>query len=361
MLVHSLPNGEIWQGRVEEAYPRLGGVDLIISDGPYGMQLADWDRMAKGDLGAFYEPHVVAWGAITKPSASLYFWNTHEGWANVHPVLVRHGWKYRSLITWVKPNAQSIKGASSYRTWADVTEVCGFYQRDEIDSVNPIRDWLMQERERSGLTMGFLDERVRALGGAGNMVRHWFTVSQWGLPSARHWIMLHSIMNEGVSSGFFLQRHQERRYTERELLEEHVQLRKELRENRTFFEPQGVYNVWEHLAIQGRERVRDERGVSIHPCQKPVVFAERMIRASAPRGGKVFAPFGGTCREAFAVERICREDPGRVTQVTTEQDLDGKDYIRHSMRQILRETAQTSLFALLSRQERVNEADEDSP
>lgn len=73
----------------------------------------------------------------------------------------------------------------------------------------------------------------------------------------------------------------------------------------------------------------------IHPCQKPLIFAERMIRASSRPGDLVWAPFGGTLREMVAAERMARLDPAEARKVVTcELNLDGRDYIGAALEQI---------------------------
>jgi len=53
-----------------------------------------------------------------------------------------------------------------------------------------------------------------------------------------------------------------------------------------------------------------------------------MIRASTRPGESVWAPFGGTCREAVAAQRIARKDPAEARRVVTaELDQDGRDYL----------------------------------
>ena len=103
-------------------------------------------------------------------------------------------------------------------------------------------------------------------------------------------------------------------------------------------------SVWP-MAIQGwaderlttgefRSGARNQNGVpcivaeAAHPTQKPLAFAERIIRASSRPGDLVLDPFGGTCRIAVANERIARHDPAEARRtLTVEQDEDGRDYI----------------------------------
>jgi len=76
-----------------------------------------------------------------------------------------------------------------------------------------------------------------------------------------------------------------------------------------------VTNVWtlapgayisEKLKAPVKGLARDGSLVfpSLHPCQKPLKFADRIVRASSRPGQIILEPFGGTCRIAVACEQI---------------------------------------------------------
>jgi DNA modification methylase len=74
---------------------------------------------------------------------------------------------------------------------------------------------------------------------------------------------------------------------------------------------------------------------SLHPCQKPLLFAERMIRASSRPGDHILVPFGGTCREAVVCEWLARSEPEQVREYDVcELNQDGRDYIGPVLAQI---------------------------
>lgn len=246
-MIHQLPHGQIIRARVETVYPTIAGgsVTLIISDGPYGLSLAEWDKVK--DLAAFYRPHIAEWSRVCAPSASVYLWATAEGWATIHHEMVAAGWTFRALIVWDKRTPASMLGWRSVRTWPDQIEVCGFYQRGAAPF---------------------------ALAGC-------------------------------------------------------------------------LGNVWEYstkaLAIErlrGAERVA-HRGLEgdvyppVHICEKPLLFATRMIEASTRPGNLILAPFGGTCREAVACETLAAHWPEKARRyIVAEQDEDGRDYIAAAIHQI---------------------------
>ena len=89
--------------------------------------------------------------------------------------------------------------------------------------------------------------------------------------------------------------------------------------------------------------------VALHPCQKPLLFAERMIRASTRPGDTVWVPFGGTLREMVAAERMARGKLGEARRVIScELNADGVDYIGPAVAQAqglpTQTTGQADLF-----------------
>ena len=130
-----LTGSEVYEAdaRAVAAILPAGSVTCSILDGPYGMGKAEWDRIPRGgSLGDLYTGHLDDVGRLSAPSASLYLWNTSAGWAELHPLILARGWVFRSLIVWHKPDGCAIRAAheEGARTWPEVMEVCGFYQRE---------------------------------------------------------------------------------------------------------------------------------------------------------------------------------------------------------------------------------------
>jgi DNA modification methylase len=250
-----LTGSEVWEGDARQVAAAMvpGSCSLAILDGPYAMQKAAWDRMKVADLPEWYRPHLEDVDRVCGPSASLYLWNTAEGWAAVHPVILSMGWTFRALVVWVKEGAHPARiGAMGASRWPDVTEVAGHYSRGEPYHQN-------------------------APG----------VVNVWPFDSTNQ------------------MRASERLY-----------------QSETMRRPGGDGRYYDCRA-------------PLHPCQKPLLFAERMIRASTCPGESVWAPFGGTLREAVAAERIARADPAEARRViTAELNQDGVDYIGPALRQL---------------------------
>lgn len=329
---------------------------LAIVDGPYAMGKADWDAMTTPELPEWYRPHLMDIDRLCADSASLYLWNTEEGWATLHPLLLELGWRFRSLIVWDK-TVQYLagKGVEALRSWPPVTEVCGFYQRDNLgtspgagaeiayaagaDPRNWVRDWLIQEWREAGLNNSDANKALGTVGMAG----HYFGTSQWCLPTLdsyiklaeyaqwrapprdRPWLVHETLWPlEGVEETWLYLTEQFQ-----PLLDEYEHLRLEYESKRPPFTcPLGISNVWTHQPVQGSKRLRNSKGEVLHACQKPVDFAVRMIEASTRPGDNVWVPFGGTCREAVAAQVIRRRNTANARNVVVcELDQDAHSYL----------------------------------
>ena len=235
---------EVWQADAREVAAHLpaGCASLAILDGPYGLCKAAWDRVPRGgSLADLYRGHLDDVGRVCAASASLYLWNTAEGWGELHPVVMAAGWTFRSLIVWDKMTPPSLIGWRTVGSWPDSHEVCGFYQR--------------------GAPLFGMPEPIGTV---------------WQVSTK-------ALSLEMLRSG---------------------------------------------VAIPHRARGEGEVQEALHPCQKPLLFAERMLRASSRPGDTVWVPFGGTLREVVAAERMARADAGEARRVVAcELNADGVDYI----------------------------------
>ncbi len=136
----------------------------IVSDGPYGVSGYPGDEVSALTLGGWYAPHIQAWSKYATPQTTLWFWNTELGWATVHPVLVAHGWEYRSCHIWDKGLGHVAGNANTQtlRKFPVVTEVCVQYVRPAVfrvgDATLSMQQWLRHEWRRSGLPLRLSNE-----------------------------------------------------------------------------------------------------------------------------------------------------------------------------------------------------------
>ncbi len=249
--VHRLRRGEVHVTRAERVYPTLepGSVSLVISDGPYGVGKAAWDRQRGEDgLREWYRPHVEAWGRVCAPAASVYVWGTDDSASALRPLMREHGWTKRVRVTWDKGGTPANLGDVM---WADVTEVCDVYQRGEAHEATVTR----------------LDQRGRVRG-CGNV-----------------WPYRLVGGSDALSA--------ERLHTGR--------------------------------IVAGKSALHPDCLEVLHPCQKPLAFYDRIIRASSRPGDLVMEPFGGTLRAAVAIERLPEREARRYCCI--EMDEDGRGYV----------------------------------
>ena len=355
---NSSDRGSIYKARAEAVYPLLdpGSVSLVISDGPYGVGIGpEWDKMKPRDLPEWYAPHIEAWGKVCAPSASVYLWGTDEGEGYLRAPMRAAGWTFRGSITWDKGIA-AMAGkidTAAMRMWFPLTEACGVYQREawapatcagsEIayaagrDDRNTARVFLLSEWREAGLRNGEADKAM----GTNGMAGHYFGKSQWSLPTWEAYSALHKYAREhgrprmthrpylvlsSVWEGEPPHDGEYLRASYDHLRAEYDHLRAEYEASRpAFTHPVGVGNVWRHGSVAGVDRLRGPDGLALHPCQKPLAFYDRIIRASSRPGELVLEPFGGTCRAAVACERLPRAEARRY--VCVEPDEDGRGYL----------------------------------
>lgn len=303
-MTETLPSWHLHKGDVLDAYAHWAPPQLIISDGAYGVGGFHGDPRTVDELCEWYEPHIKAWSIFSKPSTTLWFWNTEVGWASVHNLLVENGWKYEFTNVWNKGIGHIAGNVNSktIRRFPVVTEVCVVYTREPVidnpDLVSvPMKVWLLQEWKRSGLPVKKANEACGVKDAASRkyfdqgwlwyapppemMVRLVEYANEYGKPEGRPYFSL-----DGVNPVSF--------------------------EQWASFKPvwnhsHGVTNVWDEPSVRGKERYKGsmKRSAprtyvptemsSTHLNQKPVKLMNRIVEASSNVGDVVWEPFGGLC------------------------------------------------------------------
>jgi hypothetical protein len=136
-----------------EQYRQWETPTVIVSDGAYGILGFEGDTSDHLGLPQWYEPHIAAWAKQATPSTTLWFWNSEIGWATVHPVLEKHGWRYVNANIWNKGKGHIAGNVNTakIRRFPVVSEVCVQYVYEaRIDGLQ-LKAWLLQEWKRSGL------------------------------------------------------------------------------------------------------------------------------------------------------------------------------------------------------------------
>lgn len=310
--VHARDDVSIHFDRAENLYEHWPAPTCIISDGPYGVGGFPGDCHAAANLAEWYAPHIRAWSTHATPETTLWFWNTEEGWANVHPVLIENGWEYRCCNIWDKGMGH-IAGNVNTRTlrkFPVVTEICVHYTRAvrfETDGrILSMQEWLRREWRRTGLPLRLANEACGVLNAA---TRKYLTNDHlWYYPPPEAFEKMSRYANlHGDPAG--------RPYFS-------VDGKNPLSGNawaklRAKFKCEaGITNVWREPQVGGAERIQGVRQQmrykfrSLHGSQKPLKFFELAIRASTDEGDMVWEPFGGLCPGAVAARRLSRRYRG---------------------------------------------------
>jgi len=296
--IPSLRTGLCWLSQADamDCYASWPSPACIVSDGAYGIGGFDGDPSDVGGLEAWYRPHVARWSEASSTATTLWFWNTEIGWATVHPLLERNGWKYVRCCVWDKGKSH-LAGNINTRTLRQfpcVTEVCVQYVRDRMPSGQRVQDWLRAEWRRSGLP---LKDANRACGTRSAATRKYLSADGAFYPPPEEMMeRLREFANaNGDPSGRPYFAMPEGRFQPK------------------FDCPFGMTNVWRCRQVFSGERVRDAEGRPLHPNQKPLQLMEAIVRCCTDPGEAVWEPFGGVFTASAAAALLGRRAFGAET------------------------------------------------
>lgn len=311
------------RGDVADVYGRWPTPTAIVSDGGYGVRGFPGDPPTPEELPEWYAPHIAAWSKAATPGTVLWFWNTEIGWANVHPLLVEHGWKYEFAVTWDKTIAHVAGNwnGQTARRWPVVTELCVMYSRplvvDTLEGPMPVKEWMRYEWQRAGIPL----MKANAACGVKNAATRKYLTQDWlwYWPPADLMEKLVAYANEhGKPEGrpyYSLDGKNPVTAAEWERLR--------YTWNNGWH---GITNVWSLGPLHSEERFRGSmmrsaprkynptaRSAS-HLNQKPLEAMERLVLATTNEDDVVWEPFGGLCsasvaavslgRRAYAAEKV---------------------------------------------------------
>lgn len=281
-----------------EHYSAWDAPVVIVSDGGYGVLGFEGDTSDHLGLPGWYEPHVAQWAKYARPNTTLWFWNSEIGWAAVHPVLERYGWRYVNANIWNKGKAHVAGNVNTakIRRFPVVTEVCVQYVFEPRINGLSLKRWLLGEWKRSGLPLRRANE---ACGVADAAVRKYLDQGHlWYFPPPEMFAKLAAFANKhGAAEG--------RPYFSQD--GKHPMSADEWAQMRSKFKcPHGVMNVWDRPPLHGEERVAAPNGKAVHLNQKPLDLMQRLVEASSDVGDVVWEPFGGLFTGALAASMLQR-------------------------------------------------------
>lgn len=275
---------------------------VIISDGPYGLKSYPGDPPTPDGLADFYRPFLRRWYDLSLPSATLWFWNSEQGWANCHREIEANGWEFRNCHIWNKGMAHVAGNCNTktIRKYPVVTEVCAQYVRKNSlisQGVSlPLKDWMREEWKRTNLPFRLTNI---ACGVKDAATRKYFATDHlWYFPPSEAFVKIAAYANlhGDVSGRPYFSKSDGTPFSAEEWDLMRAKFHCEI----------GVSNVWDLPAVRGSERIRNGTAC-LHMNQKPLELLERIIRSSSDEGDVVWEPFGGLCSTAIAAYRTRRQ------------------------------------------------------
>lgn len=273
--------------------------DLVFTDPPYGMKKEKDgvlnDNLNFDDLLEFNKKWIPLSFDCLKDNGSWYCWGDDEPLMDIYseilkPMIKNQKATFRNLITWDKGSAKG-QMESTLRMYAHADEKClfvmcgvqGFNNNADnyFEGWEPIRSYLANEWRK----ISPKNDWDKYLGNA--MGKHYFTKSQWLLPTREQYEKLQEI---GRSHDAFKR--------------EYDALKREYYSTRAYFDNtnDNMNSVW-HFDRTGA----DERELTGgHATPKPIALCARAIKSSSREGEIVLDLFGGSGSTLIACEQLHR-------------------------------------------------------
>lgn len=291
-------------------YKKWPSPTVIISDGGYGILGFDGDTANYSELKEWYEPHIKEWSKYAIPSTTLWFWNTEVGWATVHPLLEKYGWRYINCNVWNKGIGHIAGNVNTekIRRFPVVTELCVQYAYTPKISNMTLQDWLISEWRRTKLPF---NDANTACGVKAAATRKYLTKDHlWYFPPAEMFEKLSNYANKyGDKDGkpYFSFNGKNPASPG-----EWTKMRYK------FHCPVGYTNVWNRSALAGKERIKSpsDNSHSAHLNQKPLDLMRLIIETSSDKNDVIWEPFGGLFSASLAASILERNAFGAESDMS---------------------------------------------
>ena len=310
---------------VESVEKLMGGAkgSLVHADPPYGMgKDFDNDNLHKEKLDSFHMNWWNVWRPFIHDNASAYIWgNSSDLWRLWHEGGLKDSERltFRNEIVWDKGGGGMSVGTEAGRMFQS-SERCLFFMLGEQGFNNnadnywegwePIRSKLEADCQK----MGWGPKDIERICGVG-MYSHWFTKSQWGFITQKHYEAL-----QAAAKGNAFSRNYEAFNTDYEAFNTDYEiLRNEFYKTRAYFDNshEAMSDVWLYAPVNlseseaGSDTVAGDiwkcpRVIGIerygHPTPKPVKMVIRVVKTSCGGEGLIVDPFSGTGTTIMASE-----------------------------------------------------------
>jgi site-specific DNA-methyltransferase (adenine-specific) len=281
-------------------------VDAVVTDPPYfRVKNEDWDRQWDSPTAflAWLDQVAEQWQRLLKPNGSLYCFASPQMAARVE-VMLSQRFEVLNNIRWTKAQGWHEKAEKeALRSYLSPWEAVIFAEQFGADGsalhgsgwadqcaelragvFEPLRQYLLLERDRAGITNRQVDECLKTSGMAG----HYFGASQWALPTEDAYQKLRQLFNSGPSIEYLRREYED-------LRREYEDLRRPFGVTR--FDP--FTDVWNFRTVQARP--------GKHPCEKPQPLLSHIIKSSTRPGAVVLDSFAGSGATGQACLALGRE------------------------------------------------------
>ena len=301
-------------------------VGLILTDPPYfKVKPHGWDRQWSKRDGFLDWLDTVAeqWARVLKPNGTLVCFaggNPTGGATTAARVEVRLAERFDVVAScvWHKPGPSYAVtyGADRLRTFIPMSEraiICEHYGADSFAKgeagyaakcdklrsfvFEPLRAYLDGERERAGFTPEQCNLACGHREKGGMAGRHYFSRSQWCLPTRKNYEALRAAFGPGSLPRPFDDLRREYDHLRRE----YDDLRREYDHLRRPFDAEAgrhFTDVWTYPTVPARK--------GKHPCEKPRAMAEDLVRQCSRPGDVVLDTFAGSGVFLAAAARLGR-------------------------------------------------------
>ncbi|NEP62289.1 MAG: site-specific DNA-methyltransferase [Symploca sp. SIO2G7] len=286
-------------GDSAEHYDSWASPTVIVSDGGYGILGFEGDTSDHLDLPEWYKSHIEAWSKFALPETTLWFWNSEIGWAVVHPILEKFGWRYVNCNIWNKGKSHIAGNVNTekIRRFPVVTEVCVQYVREVKLNELTLKEWLRKEWLRSGLPLrkanlacGVADAATRKYLDQGHL---WY----FPPPDMFEKLVLYTNKYGRLDGKPYFSVNGVSPLTG----EQWGKMRSK------FKCPHGFTNVWDRSALRSDERIKSLDGKTVHLNQKPLDLMKLLIEASSDEQDVIWEPFGGLFSASLAANILNRQ------------------------------------------------------
>ncbi|WP_392559335.1 DNA-methyltransferase [Orbus mooreae] len=308
-------------------------IDLILTDPPYfKVKSNSWDNQWKteADYLAWLDDIFAEFWRVLKPNGSLYCFCGPKLSAETE-LLVKQRFNVLNHIVWAKPNGPWLRQhKESLRTYFPASERIIFAEHYNAEGkfkgqsgyaakcselrqsiFAPLIEYFKSAREVLGVTAADINKATGT-----QMCSHWFSYSQWQLPSKKQYEDLQHLFNKiAAEKGITHQltddhNHLIQEYT---ILSENYQILSHQYDDlkaqyealrRPFLVTKEVpyTDVWTYSPVpyyKGK-----------HPCEKPADMLEDMIKASSRPGDIVADFFMGSGSTLKAAKKLGRKGIG---------------------------------------------------